>query len=187
AYIRSDNAGCYHSAETILSIPQISKNTGITITRIDFSDPQGGKAACDRFAAVIKSHIRRYLNEENDVTTAEQFVNASRSYGGVKNVSVVECRLSPIDEKIKFKLPGITSFNNFELDASSIRVHRAWQIGDSKKLLKKDFLRQTPKISILDCVKSPNCNDWSNSKETTRLEASKEETENANDEPSNTI
>ncbi|CAF1685375.1 unnamed protein product, partial [Didymodactylos carnosus] len=61
AYIRSDNAGCYHSAETILSIPQISKNTGITITRMDFSDPQGGKAACDRFAAVIKYHIRRYL------------------------------------------------------------------------------------------------------------------------------
>ncbi|CAF4621472.1 unnamed protein product, partial [Didymodactylos carnosus] len=88
---------------------------------------------------------------------------------------------------IKFKLPGITSFNNFEFDASSIRVHRAWQIGDGKKLLKKDLLRQTPKISILDCVKSPYCNDWSNSKETTRPEASKEETENANDEPSNTI
>ncbi|CAF0765860.1 unnamed protein product [Didymodactylos carnosus] len=163
AYIRSDNAGCYHSAETILSIPQISKNTGITI--LDFSDPQGCKAACD----------------------PEQFVNASRSYGGVKNVSVVECRLSPLDEKIKFKLPGITSFNNFEFDASSIRVHRAWQIGDGEKLLKKDLLGQTPKISIVDCVKSPYCNDWSNSKETTRLEASKEEIENANDKPSNTI
>jgi hypothetical protein len=43
AYIRSDNAGCYHSAQTIISMVQISKETGIKIQRIDFSDPQGGK------------------------------------------------------------------------------------------------------------------------------------------------
>ena len=43
AYMRSDNAGCYHSAQTILNLPQLSKVTGITIQRFDFSDPQGGK------------------------------------------------------------------------------------------------------------------------------------------------
>lgn len=43
ACIRSDNAGCYHSANTILSIPTISKFTGIDIRRMDFADPQGGK------------------------------------------------------------------------------------------------------------------------------------------------
>ena len=31
AYMRSDNAGCYHSAQTILNLPQLSKVTGITI------------------------------------------------------------------------------------------------------------------------------------------------------------
>ena len=43
AYLRSDNAGCYHSAQTILSLPQLSVSTGIKIRRFDFSDPQGGK------------------------------------------------------------------------------------------------------------------------------------------------
>jgi hypothetical protein len=43
AYLRSDNAGCYHSAQTILSLPQLSLDTGIAIRRFDFSDPQGGK------------------------------------------------------------------------------------------------------------------------------------------------
>lgn len=43
AYIRADNAGCYHSAQTILSLPQLAAITGITIKRFDFSDPQGGK------------------------------------------------------------------------------------------------------------------------------------------------
>ena len=43
AYMRSDNAGCYYSADTILSLPHLSENTGITIRRFDFSDPHGGK------------------------------------------------------------------------------------------------------------------------------------------------
>ena len=43
AYIRSDNAGCYHSAQTIIGLRQISLNTNITITRFGFSVPQGGK------------------------------------------------------------------------------------------------------------------------------------------------
>ena len=43
AYMRSDNAGCYHSTHTILSLPHLSKNTGITIRFFDFLDPQGGK------------------------------------------------------------------------------------------------------------------------------------------------
>ncbi len=40
-YLRQDNAGCYHSALTLLSLPTIEKSTGIKIQRIDFSDPQG--------------------------------------------------------------------------------------------------------------------------------------------------
>ena len=43
AYARSDNAGCYHSAQTIMNLPKLSAATGITVKRFDFSDPQGGK------------------------------------------------------------------------------------------------------------------------------------------------
>ena len=43
AFIRSDNAACYHSAQTILGLPGLANKTGITIRRFDFSDPQGGK------------------------------------------------------------------------------------------------------------------------------------------------
>ena len=43
ACIRSDNAGCYHSASTILSLPTISQISGIAVRRMDFCDPQGGK------------------------------------------------------------------------------------------------------------------------------------------------
>ena len=43
ACLRMDNAGAYRSCSTILSIPTISEMSGITIRRIDFADPQGGK------------------------------------------------------------------------------------------------------------------------------------------------
>ncbi len=39
AYFRQDNAGCYHSAYTILACPLIAKSTGVQVLRIDFSDP----------------------------------------------------------------------------------------------------------------------------------------------------
>ena len=65
ALLRSDNAGYYHSAGTLLSLPYLSKKTGIEVQRIDFSDPQGGKSPCDRFVAVLKPRVQRYLNEKN--------------------------------------------------------------------------------------------------------------------------
>jgi len=71
AFIRSDNAGCYHSTNTLASAKHISEQTGVAIKRIDFCDPQGGKGPCDRYAVVIKSNVRRYLNENHNVTTAQ--------------------------------------------------------------------------------------------------------------------
>lgn len=43
AFIRSDNAGCYHGSETILAVKVLFETTGIFIRRIDFSEPQAGK------------------------------------------------------------------------------------------------------------------------------------------------
>ena len=58
AFYRQDNAGCYHCANTILACPVIGKSTGIQVSRLDFSDPQGGKGPADRLAATCKSHIQ---------------------------------------------------------------------------------------------------------------------------------
>ena len=63
AFLRSDNAGCYHCAYLILSLPSIGERAGIMIKRYDFSDPQAGKDVCDRRTAALKAHMRRYINE----------------------------------------------------------------------------------------------------------------------------
>ena len=63
AFLRSDNAGCYHCAYLILSLPSIGERAGIMIKRYDFSDPQAGKDVCDRRTAALKAHMRCYINE----------------------------------------------------------------------------------------------------------------------------
>ncbi|KAK3739225.1 hypothetical protein QZH41_004334 [Actinostola sp. cb2023] len=66
AYYKQDNAGCYHSGNTILSAKLAGDAAGITVSRNDFSDPQGGKGVCDRQAATIKGAIGSTLSVKWD-------------------------------------------------------------------------------------------------------------------------
>ncbi|XP_031565545.1 uncharacterized protein LOC116300759 [Actinia tenebrosa] len=135
AYLRQDNAGCYHSATTILSCPEISRSTGVKIARLDFSDPQGGKEAADRLAATCKSHIRVYINEGNDVVTAKQLESALLSNGGVKGVRVVSLQSIANSQETTQKIPSISKLNNFEfVSGEKIKVWRAYGIGTGKVL-----------------------------------------------------
>ncbi|XP_071150590.1 uncharacterized protein [Mytilus edulis] len=70
-HLWSDNAGCYKSSETIYAL-YCSK----FVTSYDFCEAQSGKGACDRTAAMLKSSIRRYINQGNDVLTATQMKEA---------------------------------------------------------------------------------------------------------------
>ena len=92
-YLRSDNAGCYHCAYLLLSLPSIGDRTGVKIARYDFSEPQAGKDICDRRTAALKSHMRRFINEGNDVKTASGMKAAIESYGGVKGCYAAVCRV----------------------------------------------------------------------------------------------
>lgn len=71
-HLWSDNAGCYKSSETITALFRSR-----AIDTYDFCEAQSGKGACDRTAATIKSGIRRYVNQGNDVLTAEQMKTVS--------------------------------------------------------------------------------------------------------------
>ena len=52
-YFWQDNAGCYHCGATIMGAVQCGELCGVTVKRMDFADPQGGKGACDRKAGCI--------------------------------------------------------------------------------------------------------------------------------------
>ena len=89
---RQDNAGCYHSAATMLGLQQLACQHNVAL-RMDFSDPQGGKGPCDRKAATVKSHTRTFLNSGNDIETVKQMKTTIESGGGICGVRVKLCGL----------------------------------------------------------------------------------------------
>ena len=92
--LKSDNAGCYHCAFLLVRFPSLGQRVGVRIARYDFSEAQAGKDICDRRAAALKSHIRRYINEGNDVKTASDMEEAVDSHGAVKGCYSVVCKMT---------------------------------------------------------------------------------------------
>ena len=82
AYFRSDNAGCYHNGALLLSLREVGERTGIRPIQYDFSEPQSGKDICDRKTASMKAHIRRWVDEKHNVSTAEEMKEALESHVG---------------------------------------------------------------------------------------------------------
>jgi hypothetical protein len=113
-FIRSDNAGCYHSAATILSIPSISAKTGMLIKRYDFSEPCYGKDICDRRTAPVKMHVINYVHAGNDVTNAFQLSEAIQSYGGVQATTACVGSMHKTPKEKPGPWKGISKYNNFE-------------------------------------------------------------------------
>ena len=124
---RQDNAGCYHSAEIILSVDILSKRSGIQINHVDFSDPQGGKGSCDRKAAQIKAHVKSFVNEGGSVTNVGELKQAIESRGGVPGLRVT---VMDVQKSAKsYKLDGISKLNNFNFTSDGFTAFRAYDLG----------------------------------------------------------
>ena len=85
AYLKSDEAGCYHNSQLIVAARDVGERVGVSLQRYDFSEPQSGKDVCHRILCPLKGAIRRYCNEGHDVLTT------SDMYTALKERSVQGC------------------------------------------------------------------------------------------------
>lgn len=127
-----DNTGCYHSGNMLAACRLMEETTGIKVDRVDFSDPQGGKGACDRKVATIKSHVRRYINEGHDVVNAAQLRDAILSNEGVGGVRVAVVNAGGIKPLEPIKIVVIRTLNNFVFTDKGITVWKAYNIEEGK-------------------------------------------------------
>jgi hypothetical protein len=134
AVYRQDNAACYHGATMLTACHKMKDLTRISVKRVDFSDPQGGKGACDRKAASVKAHVRRYINEGHDVVSAEGFRDAIMSNSGMRGVRVCLVDLSGVKTSKPMTINGISLLNNFEYTDKRLTMRRAYDIGKGKSL-----------------------------------------------------
>ena len=152
-YFRQDNAGCYHSASTLLAIQQVANKYHITV-KLDFSDPQGGKGSCDRKAATIKNHVGIYLNSGHDVETADQLKNAIESSGGVSGVRATLCDKLDIPKSAPVKWDGVSLINNIEYSKEGMRVWRSYAVGPGKFRPWSQFtLPESYSVPVLNVLK----------------------------------
>lgn len=155
---RQDNAGCYHSASTLLPIRQVAKKYDINV-RLDFPDPQGGKGSCDRKAATVKNHMRIYLNSGQDVETPEQMKSAVGSSGGMPGVRVMLCNTENIPKSVPVKWEGVSVIHNIEYGNEGMRVWRSYAVGPGKFLpwSQFDFPENytVPMLTILKEARDP--------------------------------
>ena len=130
AFLRSDNAGCYHNGPLILSLPLMGERVGVMPVRYDFSDPQAGKDICDRKTAPMKAHIRRWVDERHDVITAEDMKQALESHGGLRRCreAVVEVDTTKAIGNDN-KIPGTSQINHFLFEEGGIRAWMGYNVG----------------------------------------------------------
>ena len=137
--LRQDNAGCYHSVGFLMSCFFMKEITGIAVRRADFNDPQGGKGPCDRKAASVKAHIRRYVNEGNGVTNAEEFQSAVLSNGGLQGVRIALVDGATVTPLPSMKWDGVSQYNNFEFSDDKLTAWKAYGIGSGKEISKSSL------------------------------------------------
>ncbi|XP_062579728.1 uncharacterized protein LOC134241721 [Saccostrea cucullata] len=134
AYLRSDNAGCYHCGPLVASIPGISERTGIRVCRIDFSEAQSGKDICDR-TAPLKFHAKHYGNEGHNIANAVELKEALESYGGVQNTRVYVAEVDFSYQKLrKCSIPVINHLTNFMFQPDGLTAWQAYNVGVGRKM-----------------------------------------------------
>ena len=144
AFLHQDNAGCYHNSVLLATCDVMKAKTGVGVRRVDFSDPQGGKGACDRKAATIKAHVRRHINEGNDVQNSKEFKEATLSSGRLNGVRVACVDVGARGKCVlpQVKIPGVSSLNNFQYSEQGVTVWRGFEVGQGK-LIKQSEIEGT--------------------------------------------
>ena len=145
---RQDNVGCYRSGATIIGASKASQFHGVKVKRLDFSDPQAGKGACNRKAATIMAHMRIHLNEGNDIENASQMVDAMRSSGGVSGLHVTLCEMANPRTSAIIKFDGASRVSNVEYGEDCITTWKAYGIGPGKTVKLSKFTRRNNETSI---------------------------------------
>ena len=149
AYLRSDEAGCYHNSELIASLHYLGKRLNIQIVRYDHSEPQFGKDVCDRILCPMKSAIRRFCNEGHDIVTAVDMHTALKERpveGTTASVCVIQEQNLSLQIK---KIAGYSSFHSFEFTPAGLRVWKAYNVGPGKLMPWNTIVRDPQGATLL--------------------------------------
>ena len=118
----------------------------------DFSEPQYGKDVCDRILCPMKSAIRRYCCEGNDVLSAKD-MRTALSERPVRGTIACVCLVNETQKALEVnKMAGFSKYHNFIFELNGIRVWRADGVGKGIVIPYQDTIvkPQGPTDLVLD-------------------------------------
>ena len=132
AYLRSDEAGCYHNSKLVSSFRELGCLQDVEVLRYDHSEPQSGKDMCDRILCPMKSSIRRYCNEGHDVVSAQDMHTALKERP-VKGTTATVCIIKEQHITLEInRIPNFSNLHNFEFSQEGLRIWKAFNVGPGK-------------------------------------------------------
>uniref|UniRef100_A0A7E4V202 C2H2-type domain-containing protein n=1 Tax=Panagrellus redivivus TaxID=6233 RepID=A0A7E4V202_PANRE len=179
--LRSDNAPNYHNRDVILSLPRISEITGVRIQRYAFSEPQAGKSACDRHAALVKNRVRDYVDTIHNVLDTAQFFTALKTPYALNYTTISKSTVQPTRKARNRKgIVGISTYYDFIPEEDGIRAWKFYGIGDGRLYeYEKYGVPQTLPMLLHENIYNPLDNDepdyWRSSSKKKRKRVSQKE------------
>ena len=132
AFLRSDEAGCYHNSELIAAAKDIGDRVGITVMAYDFSEPQQGKDICDRVLCPMKAAIRKFCAEGHDIVNVKHMREALKERP-VKGTTGAVGLLDESSKNLEInKLQHFSELHNFRYEVSGLRTWKAYAVGPGK-------------------------------------------------------
>ena len=123
--LRSDEAACYHNNFLLAVVTDAGKRFGLTVTKYDFSQPQYGKEVYYRILCPMKSAIRRYGCEGNDVLSAKD-MRTALSERPLRGTIACVCLVNETQKSLEVnKIDGFSKYHNCIFELNGIRVWRA--------------------------------------------------------------
>uniref|UniRef100_A0A914XKY9 C2H2-type domain-containing protein n=1 Tax=Plectus sambesii TaxID=2011161 RepID=A0A914XKY9_9BILA len=120
-------SGCgqsYLASNIMLSPTRMEQETGISVKAHCFTEPHARKNMCKRMTAVLKTHVRAYLNQGNNVETPAEVYKALTHNGG--NISLLRNFTLEQDRIISYKAYGMGSGQVTKL--SEVKVPKIIQL-----------------------------------------------------------
>ena len=121
AYLRSDEAGCYHNGKLVSSFRELRYHQKIEIARYEHSEPQSGKDMCDRILCPIKAAIRRYCKEGHDIMSAQDMHTALKERP-VKGTTAAVCNVQEQYTTLDIRFPTTTICTTSSLPKKAFNV-----------------------------------------------------------------
>ena len=130
-YLRSDNAGCYHSFPLLCFLWRFREDLPLELKEYNFSEAQSGKDLCDSRTGCCRLHILNYINEGHNVTNVWEMKVALDSHGGIRNTfcSIIDVDMSLQPSVSNTSKVPISLFNNFKFTDSGVISRKAYKIG----------------------------------------------------------